>query len=288
MKTILVPTDFSANAQRALDYAVQIAGIFSSKIILLHCWDLPHQKSTMFMTVKDMFREKAEQDISDLKKKMLEKYPNAQIDTMINMGDTGAIIKLAAEVKDANMIVMGTKGATGLKKIFLGSTAAAVIDGAPCPVLAIPEDTHFHELKAVAFATDFNSKDMEAINYLVPLAEIFSAELIITHIADSESNEAEKFNEFSKTVRAVVNYPKLSFKLFAGNDVTDSLKKFILSQNIGMLAMSKRKRGFLDKLFGKSFTKEMIEAANIPMLAFQGESTTFHPAKEADTIDQRK
>jgi nucleotide-binding universal stress UspA family protein len=286
MKTILVPTDFSANAQRALDYAVQIAGIFSSKIILLHSWDLPHQKSTMFMTVKDMFREKAEQEISDLKSKMLENYPKAQIDTMINMGDTGAIIKLAAEVKSVDMIIMGTKGATGLKKMFLGSTAAAVIDGAPCPVLAIPEDVHFHDLKAIAFATDFNSRDIDSIKYLVPIAKIFSAEIVITHVADSESKGDKIFTEFSEKVKSEVNYPKLSFKLFAGSDVTDSLTKFIISQNIGMLAMSKRKRGFLDRIFGKSFTKEMIEKANIPLLAFQGETTTFHPAQEPEKLGQ--
>jgi nucleotide-binding universal stress UspA family protein len=284
MKTILVPTDFSDNAEKAMHYAFELAKHYKSKIILLNAWDLPHQKSTMFLSIKNVLQEKAEQEINAVKDLMLNKYPEVVTESITMMGNPIYCIKKAAKIKAADMIIMGTRGATGLKKIFLGSNAAGVIEGAPCPVLVIPEKAKFKNIKSIAFATDFNTDDFLAINSLIPIAKIFGAEIIVTHIADSESNEEDLFKKFSENAERKIKYERLKFMSFAGENVQESLNKFIDSANIGLIAMSTKKRGFLEGLFSKSMTKEMIYSSSIPVIAFQATANAIELELEDDEL----
>ncbi len=79
MKTIVVPTDFSLNAEKAIEYAVHLAIYFSSEIILMHAWELPHQKSAMFKSMQDAIKEKAEKDIKELIQKTQYRFPELNI-----------------------------------------------------------------------------------------------------------------------------------------------------------------------------------------------------------------
>jgi nucleotide-binding universal stress UspA family protein len=285
MKTILLPTDFSENAEKATNYAFELAKIYKSKIILLNAWDLPHQKATMFLSIKNVLQEKAEQDIKAVSEQMQLKYPEVNSEVVTMMGNPISCIKKVAKVKGADIIIMGTKGATGLKKIFMGSNAAGVIENAPCPVLVIPEKAKFNSNKSIAFATDFNADDYYAINSLVPIAKLLDAEIVVTHIAESENKDAGLFDKFCEKAKKKINYEKLKFMFFAGEDVQESLNKFIDATEIGFIAMSKRKRGFFESLFKKSMTQEMVYSSDIPLMVFQNNPEAIELELESDELE---
>jgi nucleotide-binding universal stress UspA family protein len=269
MKTILVPTDFSENAEKAMDYALMLAKSSNANIVLLHAWELPHQKATMFLTIKKILQDKARQEILKVKELVQAKHPDIEIEAITMMGDAAQVIKRVAKVKNVGIIVMGTRGATGLKKIVFGSNAAEVIDGAPCPVLAIPHNAVYSHIKTIAFATNAQQEDIEAIQALLPVAEFFDAEILVTHIADLDGQKTRQFEEFQKQAKEKIDSGRVAYKVFAGSDVYESLISFISSANVGLVAMAKRKKGFFESLFGRSLTKEMAYSAKIPLLAFQ-------------------
>ncbi|MBA3900738.1 MAG: universal stress protein [Bacteroidetes bacterium] len=276
MKTILVPTDFSENAEKALYYALDFAIHNGSKVIILNAWDLPHQRSTFFVTIKNQIQEKAEMDMKELLDKVKEnqKYKGLEIESYIMMGDAAPIIKQVAAVKNAGLIIMGTTGAGGIKKIFMGSNTTAVIEDAPCPVLAIPENAAFSQVEKILYATDFKDDKLNALKQLLPIAKFFDAEIMIAHISDHEQSNEAAFKTFTEEVKQNLDYHKISFKYFNNSNVIDGLNQLIKSDNIQLLAMLTKKRGYFEKVFSRSFTKEMANAATAPLLAFQ-----FSPEK---------
>lgn len=142
VNTILVPTDFSADADNALATATELARVFDAKIVLLHAY---HVDVPVFSTMAGGYA--LPQGFYD----DVRKYATSQIDEVVEklaadgIEATGIVIcepaALAivahAESLPADLIVMGTRGHTGLKHVLLGSVAERVVRLAACPVLTV-------------------------------------------------------------------------------------------------------------------------------------------------------
>jgi nucleotide-binding universal stress UspA family protein len=140
MKTLLVPTDFSEHSARALEVAREIAQLSGGKIHLLHCYQLNVGGVSPYgVTIPDDFnarvRDAAEAELSALEKSVAETGVAVEAH-LTPRYPSEAISDLAREL-DADLIVMGTRGATGLKHILLGSVAERTLRIAPCPVLTV-------------------------------------------------------------------------------------------------------------------------------------------------------
>ena len=147
IRRILGPTDFSAGAHSALEYAALLAERFEATLEVLHVWEYPSAYGPVVaeavihtdegrMTVADLVRTRAgkqlERVLADLGRRVTIEH-HGRLET----GDPAqAIIKVAAS-GGHDLIVMGTHGRTGLSHLFTGSVAEKVVRGAPCPVLTI-------------------------------------------------------------------------------------------------------------------------------------------------------
>ena len=76
-----------------------------------------------------------------------------------------------AQNKGVDLICMGSQGTSGLERVLLGSVTAKVIEKADCPVLAIPRDSKFKEIKKIAFSTDYHNSDLHSIRTLAETAK---------------------------------------------------------------------------------------------------------------------
>jgi nucleotide-binding universal stress UspA family protein len=169
------------------------------------------------------------------------------------------------------MIVMGTKGASGLQEVLLGSNTAAVMERATCPVLAVPENSRFTPIKKIAFATDFRENDIEAINYLTSIAMLFGAGLVIVHVADPvvpQNYEAALLKVFQEEIKTRSRFKDISFEIIKGSNTVKVLNEFIKVNGIDMIAVSTRKKNFFTRFFDKSFTKQLAYHSVIPVMAF--------------------
>jgi len=140
MKTLLVPIDFSEHSARALDVAKQIARLADSKIHLLHCYQLNVGGVSPYgVTIPDDFNQQI-RDAADEQLTALEQAVAADgiaVESHLTPRfPSEAISDLAVEL-GADLIVMGTRGSTGLQHILLGSVAERTLRIAPCPVLTV-------------------------------------------------------------------------------------------------------------------------------------------------------
>jgi nucleotide-binding universal stress UspA family protein len=138
VKTILVPTDFSAGAQTALDHATALAKAFSAKIIVLHVIETftytmteALQVVNVYQVVKTAVEPVLDQTVKDLGKE------HVTASRVLAQGRADQEIVARAKEAGADLIVMGTHGRRGVSHAFMGSVAERVVRTAPCPVLTV-------------------------------------------------------------------------------------------------------------------------------------------------------
>ena len=139
LKRILVPIDFSKISQKALEYAVPLAKQFEAKITLLHAFE-PPPYPMVFPMCEEFPIEPLEKELNTLAKKTIE--PQFLKEVIVRVGTAFEVITNLARDCEADLIVITTHGHTGLKHVFLGSTAERVVRHAPCPVLVVRKREH--------------------------------------------------------------------------------------------------------------------------------------------------
>lgn len=164
---------------------------------------------------------------------------------------------------------MGTKGATGLKEIIVGSNTVDVINRVKCPVLVIPEKTMEVQFNNLVFASNYTEKDVEDINFLVEIAKTYNSEITVVHVGEEDflGDYADTLiiKKLKKDVKSSITYERLKFKQLKG-DVIEELNKYIEENNFSLLAMVTTQREFLGKIFNRSFTQKMAFHLKIPLL----------------------
>lgn len=278
MKTILVPTDFSKNAETALYYAIELAKSDDSKIILMHAYQINYASS--FVPV----------DVLTDEKKDLEKDSGSRLRALgLKIEHAGKIKHEALCVEDftvdailhtikerkVDLLVMGTKGDSGLANKILGSNTAKVMRNAKCPVLAIPETTKFKILKNITYATNYDDRDIEDLKKVAEMARHFTAHIQLVHITDSKKLpgvEKESFEQFVAKVLQQVNYSNFSSRILTGESIEDALEEFVNVTATDMLVMSTHQKGFFGRLFGESATRHMAYHSTIPIMVIHHES----------------
>jgi len=166
-----------------------------------------------------------------------------------------------------HMAVMGTKGATAEKGLFMGSVTKGIIQNAPCPVLAIPEKASFGEISKIVYATDLQSDETSIIGFIIELAKLYDATLVILHV-DHDSGNKEWSIEKLKNIVDKTNYSKIAYKEIVMTDISESINNYVKEQNANMLSMTTHTTSLFDKIFHHSLTNELLLHTHIPLLAF--------------------
>ena len=140
-KTVLYATDFSESSDYAFEYALSLAKRFGSRLILVHVINEPVDLRGFY--VPHISFDKLEEEIKEGAKKMMEKFCHKHLtdfgnyETFILPGIPYDEIIKKAEEENADLIVMGTHGRTGLDHVLFGSTAEKVVRKSPIPVMTI-------------------------------------------------------------------------------------------------------------------------------------------------------
>ncbi len=140
VRKILVPIDFSDQAEPVIEWAVHLAEEHSSQLVLMHAYHLPVEFQQMegaylpadFWT---NVKSEAEKTLEDHAGKIREK--GIPVETVVREGYPATAIEEEAERQQVDLIVIGTRGLSGLKHMLLGSVAERVVQKSPCPVLTV-------------------------------------------------------------------------------------------------------------------------------------------------------
>ena len=271
----LVPTDFSGNAKNAVEYAAALANATHAELIYIHVVtpignDI-HPRGNVEAEVVKAKRADAKTQLETLLIKVQTAYKGLISDYLIRTGDAVEEITKTAQNK-ADIIIMGTHGASGMKKFFFGSNTASVIEESAIPVLAIPENCAFVIPKKIVFATDYYDSDLSAMIILTKIAEKFNSEICIVHIVVGGVKPEAEFpalNNFLNTVIKTTGYTKTSCRVYSHETIEKGIDLVIKEEEADIFAVSTRKRNPLEKLFNKSTSKELSYGSKIPLLIFR-------------------
>lgn len=271
MYSIIIPTDFSDNASKALDYAVNLFGT-SSKYTLVNGYEVPHSGANMLISIADILEKDALQLLFDLRDQLISDHPELEgnIDVKAVSGAPNVAIRKLAETQDFDLVVMGTKGASGLKEVFVGSVASNTLNDVKIPVLAIPADAEVLIPKTILFAADDKClADGKLPAELVELSNSTGAEVLVVNVV-SEGDLKYVGNSDGQKNRpdGIFEGVKHSVHFVESSDVNAGIMKFIEQNKVDMLAMVTRKTDLFSRMFAKSNTKAMAMHTQIPLLAF--------------------
>jgi nucleotide-binding universal stress UspA family protein len=282
MERIVVPTDFSPTAERAFRYAADLASHSGGQILLYHVYTPVFGKAVDTGLLKNT-RENQWTEASTikrlerLKKKISKEYPGVQVSAIIGRPPViKNLLDFAADNR-ADLIVMGTQGASGLKKTLVGSVAAQVVSRSPMPVLLVPEKFKWEEPKEIVFAASLEASDKKALQLATEIAEWYKIKITVVHFLSLYSSETEKeteqseFDSYAYMLKRKFSKARLQFRILRADSTIRAMETLYKEIPYDLMVMVRRRKTFLERFFLKSFTQDMAYVTRFPLLVVPAE-----------------
>ena len=270
MKKILVPTDRSQNAKNALNYALNLLRGEEAEFVLFQSYDIPTYTADMPVPVETWGAGELKKILEKDAKELSDQYRDEKFkfSVSVSAGSLAFNVDDAVSRMEIDMVVMGTKGASGLTAALIGSNTADVIQAATCPVLAVPENAKMSGPRNILFASDNKGLSDPAI--VAPLIEIskkFGAHVHLMNVLDEG-----KFTSVDEAVAGLkldhlLEGIEHSFHFENSDDKAQAIEDYLNTHNIDFLAVIPRRNNFFDAIFHKSVTRKLSLHTKVPMLA---------------------
>ncbi len=186
LKRVLFATDFSLSSQIVLSHALAIARRYRSKIYVAHVTPPELYKSVPHEILKEAV-EKTRQHVQHEMSHLIRSGGLRQLRhrTLLEEGDISDVLLRLVREHAIDLLVVGTRGHRGVKRMLLGSVAEKVFRQAPCPVLIVPPAAREQVRVAhILYPTDFSQHSLQAAPYAISLAGHYRAKLILLHVVE--------------------------------------------------------------------------------------------------------
>jgi nucleotide-binding universal stress UspA family protein len=210
LKNIIYATDFSATANAAAPYAVELTKHYGAKLYALHVRPPAVNPMTPPESWKSL-EEAAEIEAEQARRKILDAFAEIQPQVLIKEGDLWSNLAAAIKENKIDLVIVGTRGRSGVRKFLLGSAAEAIFRQAPCPVLTIgphsvSEPKRSGEFIRILFATDFSSESTAAAAYAISLAQEYQARLTLLHVlAEPKTGDLVQPSDLEASSRQILH-----------------------------------------------------------------------------------
>lgn len=275
MQHILIPTDFSENAWNALEYGIRFYQKIECTFYLVHINPIPGYSGAGTGLKKasgklaDSLLEESTKDLKALIERVKE-LPIKTKHTFVPLAfysyftDT---IKNIVEQKNIDLIIMGTKGASGLKKVTMGSNTGDVMTKIKCPLMAIPENAVYERPKEIAFPTDFKlGADLKVLDKVAEITTMNNAALRIMNILDTGetlTKEQESNKDFLKKYLVDIDH---SFHTLTNTKLDSAVQCFTESRDIDLIAMVAKNQNFFQRILFRPAVEQISYHTKVPFL----------------------
>jgi len=280
MKTILYATDYSENSVAALKYGYAMSTRLKAQLLVIHIFDYPTFFGTKTIELLPHLEQDAFKEHTIRLEKFCKKYlernvdkENVRVETIEDKSIVNGIISKANEIEPL-LIITGIKGGSKLRELIMGNTTKCLIENAPCPVLTIPSDTSYNEIKTIVYATDFEEEDLGALNKLIEIAKPLNAKIKIVHISSlGESIGAGQKKHIEDKIHKHIDYTNLELDILYSDSIFKELKIYFRNTNADIISMLERKsNGFTSKMFHRDLVERMESYGRIPLISFNAKN----------------
>ena len=262
MNKILVPVDFSDTSLNALSYAIQLFGSTETEFTILSTYELSSNAFHM-KSMDNILEEDAQREMDTLLEKAQKEEPDISIKSKVVKSNPVTAITSMGNSGIYDFIVMGTKGASGLKEVFIGSVAGGVISKTEAPVLVVPGKYQYRPLQEIVFAiSGIPFSNASVLEPLRKLAKMHSSKVNVVHVSEDKKQKPD-LKEVISTIEDLD--PSVTYAFGAGN-VNEQLTQYLTKEDIELLCMLRSKKGFFGRIFTESVTLKQTFSSPIPLL----------------------
>ena len=276
MKNILLPTDFSENSWNAIKYALNFFDKSQCNFYLLHINRLSNlvEGDTPYVptqdTIETLYVKPSKEHLKVVLNRIAKELPDNKNHKFYTLTDYNFFIESIrkhVEEKKIDMIIMGTKGASGFKEFIVGSNTGDVITKVKCTTLVVPEASSFEALKEIAFPTDFAlSYDIQMLQPIVNVLGNSNASLRILHI-NKKGNELNKDQQANKDLlEDFFENSEHTFHFLTNKKVEDAVQCFVESRDVDMIVMIAKNLNYFQQILFHSKVEKISYHTNIPFL----------------------
>lgn len=275
MKKILIPTDFSHNADKAIYVAAEIAAQTNATLEILHvntsaAYVPLMPEYALADNVFDDYAESVSSDLHALKRTLISQpeFANLTVESRVEEGFLHTTMNRIAQEDNCDLFVMGTKGATGATEFFVGSNTEKVIRTSAYPVLVIPENTKEFKLKTVVLATTLRPDQYPAFEYLVEWQKnnLFNVKVLYVN---NPGGFADNDAIYTALDEFCTRSGLLNAELFLVNNIFNeerAILDFAEEHAADMIAMATHQRRGISHLMFGSLTEDTANHSGTPVL----------------------
>ena len=276
MKNILLPTDFSDNSWNAIKYALNLYKNEICNFYLLHVTLVLNYSTAetpiipMTSTVSQTLLVQAKKDLQDLLKNIKTQFQNPKhhFFTLSSYNFFIDAVKDHIVEKKINLVIMGTKGASGLSEVIIGSNTGDLINKVKCPALVVPEKAKYKVPKEIAFPTDYNIfYQPKILNDITELAKTFNSSIRVLHIVNKKDETLTTSQiENKEFLNTFFMDEKHSFHRITNKDIETGIQCFVESRDINLIVMVAKNLSLFQRIFFKPTVEEINYHIKIPFL----------------------
>lgn len=276
MKSILVPYDFSEEAENAFKFAQDLATKAACKLKLVHVIEIPttqHFNTMGEVSLNDDYVDKIFiAEMVEKRKQQMKALDEAhavkpyQFSSKISFGNPYAGITAEITEIKADLVVMGSKGSSGLEELLIGSNTEKVVRHSKCPVITVKKPVQSEDIKNIVFASDFSENSKKVIHELKDLQALLGAELRLVTINTPNAFEGSLASKkkMDKFVEAN-GLTNVKTDVFNSTSEEEGILEYAEYVDADLIAMATHGRtGFMHLLSG-SIAEDVVNAAKRPV-----------------------
>ncbi|WP_053970487.1 universal stress protein [Mangrovimonas sp. ST2L15] len=273
MKKILVPTDFSNEAEHALKVAAQLAKRYDSEIYLLHLLEIPVQQVDTLNVQSDFpeamfFMKLAHQKFEDIMSSSF--LDGITVHETVDFNQNFAEVSNVAKEKGADLIVMGSHGSSGFKEMFIGSNAEKVVRTSEIPVLVIKNQHDSFEVNDFVFASDFKNDNKETYKQATKLARMFDAKihLLLVNTASNFQTTIKAHDRIHDFI-SEDTFENYTINIYNDETIEKGILNFSREIKADLIGISTHGRQGIAHFFNSSISEDLVNHAKRPVMTFK-------------------
>lgn len=265
---ILVPTDFSDNANNALDFATKIALKEKASITLMFAFYAVYDFAAQATEIVNQIESDAKKALKKAVKDGISQ--GIAFDYKIVQGKVASSVTSLAYREDYDLIVMGTQGASGIKKALIGSNTGHVIKESNVPVLAVPQNSKWENWIKISTGLELIKEEEKFFNILFKLTSNFDVPYEFFHVKTEDSFEKEiGLIGLEELLKEKYKNEEISFTVEAAPDVNSGIESYLKKNPESILVMFYKNKSFFEYLFNLSTSLEMAYHTHVPLLVIK-------------------
>lgn len=275
MKKILVPTDFSENAENALQIAAQLAQKFKSEIYLLHMIELPVNMSNPVGETRSNNLPEAIGFMKLAKKRFTEilsrpYLKGIKVHEIVEFHQAFDGIMETSREHGCDYIIMGSKGASGFKEMFIGSNTEKVVRTSEIPVLVIKEARPNFEVNDFVFATNLDNSNKMTLEKVVEFAKLMDARLHLLYVnTANEFITSKDTDTYLEKYVEDIDFDNYEFHIYNDDSVEQGVLNFSKKINADLIGIATHGRKGLSHFFNGSISEDLVNHAHSPVITFK-------------------